>query len=43
MFGALVQMFMPDPYVERTITVVQQDKKQQEEDKLAEGNSKLEE
>lgn len=29
-FGALVQMFMPDPYVERTITVVQQDKKQED-------------
>jgi hypothetical protein len=29
-FGALIQMFMPDPYVERTIKVVQQDKKQQE-------------
>ena len=29
-FGALIQMFMPDPYVERTITVVRQDKKQQE-------------
>ncbi len=27
-FGALVQMFMPDPYVERTIKVVQEDKKQ---------------
>ena len=26
-FGALVQMFMPDPYVERTIKVVQEDKK----------------
>lgn len=27
-FGALVQMFMPDPYVDRTIKVVQEDKKQ---------------
>jgi hypothetical protein len=27
-FGVLVQMFMPDPYVERTIKVVQEDKKQ---------------
>lgn len=27
-FGALVQMFSPDPYAERTIEVVQEDKKQ---------------
>ena len=25
-FGALMQMFMPDPYVERTLTVGEQDK-----------------
>ena len=27
-FGALVQMIMPDPYAERTITVVQDEKKE---------------
>ena len=27
-FGILVQMFTPDPYAERTIKVVQEDKKQ---------------
>ena len=27
-FGVLVQMFSPDPFVERTVKVVQEDKKQ---------------
>lgn len=27
-FGALVQMIMPDPYAERTINVVQQEEKE---------------
>jgi len=26
-FGALIQMMMPDPYAERTVKVVQEDKK----------------
>lgn len=29
-FGALVQMFSPDPFAERTIQVIQQDKKSAE-------------
>jgi len=27
-FGILVQMFIPDPYTERTVEIVQQDKKE---------------
>ena len=39
-FAALVQMVMPDPYAERTIKVVQEDKK--ETKKEVDGNSQLE-
>ncbi len=28
MFGILVQMIMPDPYAERTVEIVQEDKKE---------------
>ena len=32
LFGVLTQMFMPDPFVERTIEVVQEDKKKAREE-----------
>jgi len=39
-FGAVVQMLLPDPYVERTIKLVQEDKKVVKKQKESEGEPK---
>ncbi len=39
-FGAMVQMLLPDPYVERTIKLVQEDKKVVKKQKESEGEPK---
>ena len=40
-FGILTQMFMPDPYVERTVQVVQEDKKESKQAEDDSGDPKL--
>ena len=43
-FGVLIQMIMPDPYAERTITVVQEERKatKKEQDENGDPPEKLE-
>ena len=40
-FGILIQMFTPDPYVERTVQVVQEDKKESKQAEDDSGDPKL--